>query len=242
MAAKLHILPFIGIVQNLFRISPLLFLSWSGGLSCGDMRVSLSDLTSLHGQISYVFLIQPEVCSKPTRFSAHQRLDSHFLLFLWTVNCRTFLVDSELCVIVHLRAFGRKFDAGQCGTRGAVRTLPPWESSADAALPSTRPGLLPQRRRPFNIRLLFMCFVILQNWNCRYRNFELPMMWTPFNLNSFVQSSNKSDGFDRFHFMLDKSHFSPLKSDLHIYGEKKHTIVGFCVKLLIVWFSPVWIT
>lgn len=87
----------------------------------------------------------------------------------------------ELCVIVHLRALGRKFDAGRCVTRGAVCTLPRRESSADALLPSTRPGLLPQRGRPFIIPLLFMCFMILQNWNCWYNNFELPKMWTLFN-------------------------------------------------------------
>lgn len=67
--AEWRILEFVSTVGDLFRVFPLFF---SRGLEGWVVAicVSLSDLTSLHGQITCVFLIHSEVYWKTTRYSA----------------------------------------------------------------------------------------------------------------------------------------------------------------------------
>lgn len=121
-------------------------------LSCGDMPVSLSDLTSLHGQINCVLLIHPVVCWKPARFSRSSACISFFILFAWMVNCRTFIVVVELCATVYLRVLGRKLDAGQCVTLGgAAFTRPRWRAAQTPRCPRLVRARLSGGGDPFNI-------------------------------------------------------------------------------------------
>lgn len=163
-------------MQNLFRISPLLFLSWSGGLSCGDMRVSLSDLTSLHGQISYVFLIHPEVYSETQSIPSPSPLGSPFSFIfmdgkLSGISCRLRVVCDRAFACVREEIW-----------RGAVCTHPPSvreQCRRRVAFDSS--GLASPSVGDLSISVCFLwASWFLQNWNSRYHNFELPVMWTPF--------------------------------------------------------------
>lgn len=66
-------------------------------LSCGDTRVSLSDLTSLHGQITRVFLIHPGLYSKPLAFQRSPASIPFLFYFSWMINCPTCGLSSFSC-------------------------------------------------------------------------------------------------------------------------------------------------
>lgn len=144
------------------------------------------------------------------------------------INCRPFLAVAELCAIVYLRAPGRKLDVGQCVTlRGAAFTLPRWGSGADAAQPSTRPGLSPSRSRP-SLSVCFECvpwFFAKLKGNCWSKN--LSCLFIPLFFLLFKAPANMVWQIS-FHVEQNAFFFSPLWNLIwHIWGGK-HTIVGSC--------------
>lgn len=138
------------------------------------------------------------------------------------INCRTFIVVVELCAIVYLRVLGRKLDAGQCVTlRGAAFTLPRWKAvQTPRCLRLVRACLSSEGDPLISLHFVFCDFAKLKG-NCWYNN------WSCLFISLFMFCSKLLQiWFDRFLFMLNKTHF-PLKSDLTHFGNK-HTIVGSC--------------
>lgn len=157
------------------------------------------------------------------------------------INCRPFLAVAELCAIVYLRAPGRKLDVGQCVTlRGAAFTLPRWGSGADAAQPSTRPGLSPSRSRP-SLSVCFECvpwFFAKLKGNCWSKN--LSCLFIPLFFLLFKAPANMVWQIS-FHVEQNAFFFPPFEIWFDTFGGENTpllVVVGFCVKLLRVWFGP----
>lgn len=213
----------------------LLLLSW-----CGGWTVVICECHFLIWPLFTATLRvsnSPRALFKTTRFPTQLRLHFLFILVLWIKkNCRTFLVVAELCAIAYLRALGRKLDAGQCVTlHGAAFTLRRWKAVQTPCCLRLVRALPLQLRRPFSIRLLFMCFVFLQNW----KETVGIIIELPFPLLAFVWSPDKYGLTDFFWCWSKRFWFDTFG------GKKTHemlVVVGFCVKLLLVWFWPVWIT